>query len=242
MIRYLTIVNIALIRQLTLQFHDGMHVLTGETGAGKSIVIDSLNLVLGGRADRDLIRTGEEKASVEAAFDVVGMDDVTSFLEKEQIDADGSTVTLYREISVSGRNVCRINGVPVPVSTVREISCMLLDIHGQHEHQFLMDPDRHLNFLDDLGGDEHAALMDRVRIASDVFLANHRAYAALVRRNDRKEQRMKELQEDLTLLHSVDLGNETEEDLKEQYDQARFAGKIEEGLKTARSFRVWITP
>ena len=234
MIRYLTIVNIALIRQLTLQFHDGMHVLTGETGAGKSIVIDSLNLVLGGRADRDLIRTGEEKASVEAAFDVVGMDDVTSFLEKEQIDADGSTVTLYREISVSGRNVCRINGVPVPVSTVREISCMLLDIHGQHEHQFLMDPDRHLNFLDDLGGDEHAALMDRVRIASDVFLANHRAYAALVRRNDRKEQRMKELQEDLTLLHSVDLGNETEEDLKEQYDQARFAGKIEEGLKTAK--------
>lgn len=235
MIQYLTITNIALIRQLTLEFHEGMHVLTGETGAGKSIVIDSLNLVLGGRSDRDLIRTGEEKALVEASFDITGMDDVKSFLKKEQIDEDDNTVTLYREISVSGRNVCRINGVPVPVSTVREISPMLLDIHGQHEHQFLMNPDRHLAFLDDLGGEEHTALMERVRIACETFLTNHRAYAALVRRNERKEQRMKELQDDLSLLHSVDLKNETEENLKEQYDQARFAGKIEDGLKTARN-------
>lgn len=235
MIRYLTIVNIALIRQLTIHFHEGMHVMTGETGAGKSIVIDSLNLVLGGRADRDLIRTGEEKASVEASFEIPGRKDVRELLEAQQIEPDGDTVTLYREISVSGRNICRVNGVPVPVAAVKELSVLLLDIHGQHEHQFLTDPDRHLDFLDGLGGTEHESLMTKVQEASERFLKNHRAYAALVRRNEQKDRRMKELEEDLALLRSVDLKNESGEELKEQYDRARFSAKIADGLRTAKN-------
>lgn len=235
MIRYLTIKNIALIRHLTVPFHSGMHVLTGETGAGKSIVIDSLNLVLGGRADRDLIRTGEEKASVEAGFDVSGSEEIAAFLEREQIDADCEMLTLFREISVSGRNVCRINGVQVSVSSVKEISGLLLDIHGQHEHQFLTDPERQMDFLDGIGGPDHTALLDKVGKASEEFLANHRAYAALIRKNEHRDHRMKELEEDLRLLHSVDPEKENEEDLKELYDQIRFSAKISEGLKTAKN-------
>ena len=234
MIRYLSITNIALITHLVIPFHDGMHVLTGETGAGKSIVIDSLNLILGGRADRDLIRTGEDKATVEAEFDIEGNDIAFAFLSKESIPVETNSLLLWREITASGRNTCRINGIPVPVATLKELSGCLLDIHGQHEHQFLMDPDRHLSFLDQLGDAEHHKLMDRVKVACTEFMVNHRAYAALMKRNDVKERRMKELEEDLILLRSIDFQKDNEEELKERYDQYRFSEKIVSALKEAK--------
>ena len=234
MIRYLSITNIALITHLVIPFHDGMHVLTGETGAGKSIVIDSLNLILGGRADRDLIRTGEEKATVEAEFDITGNDIAFSFLQKESIPVETPALLLWREITASGRNTCRINGIPVPVATLKELSGCLLDIHGQHEHQFLMDPTRHLSFLDQLGDTEHRELMERVKVACVEFMINHRAYVAIVKRNDIKERRIKELEDDLKLLRSIDFQKDNEEELRQRYDQYRFSEKIVSALKEAR--------
>ena len=234
MIRYLSITNIALITHLVIPFHDGMHVLTGETGAGKSIVIDSLNLILGGRADRDLIRTGEEKATVEAEFDITGNDIAFSFLQKESIPVETPALLLWREITASGRNTCRINGIPVPVATLKELSGCLLDIHGQHEHQFLMDPTRHLSFLDQLGDTEHRELMERVKVACTEFMINHRAYVAIVKRNDIKERRIKELEDDLKLLRSIDFQKDNEEELRQRYDQYRFSEKIVSALKEAR--------
>lgn len=234
MIRYLSITNIALITHLVIPFHNGMHVLTGETGAGKSIVIDSLNLILGGRADRELIRTGEEKATVEAEFDISGNDSALLFLANESIPLEDSTLLIWREITITGRNTCRINGVPVSVATLKEMSGYLLDIHGQHEHQFLMDPERHLSFLDQLGDSSHHELMNHVQIAYHEFIVNHRAYAALVKRNDIKERRIKELEENLTLLKSVDFKKDKEEDLKEKYDQYRYSEKIISALKEAK--------
>ena len=108
--------NIALIEDLTLEFGDGLHVMTGETGAGKSIVVDAVNLVLGGRADRDLIRTGTDKAWVEAVFDASESPAVSQWAADQSIDEFDGTVTLYREITRTGRNLCRICGMVMPVS------------------------------------------------------------------------------------------------------------------------------
>ena len=139
MLESLTIRRIALIDEATIRFHDGMQVLTGETGAGKSIVVDSVNLILGGRADRELIRSGCENASVEAVFRTPGNASVQAFMDQEGIDYDGQTVTVYREISLGGKNVCRVCGVMIPVSRLKDLAAMLMDIHGQSEHQFLAD-------------------------------------------------------------------------------------------------------
>ena len=129
MIRKITIHNIALIEKISLDFHAGMHVLSGETGAGKSIIVDAVSLLLGGRADKDLIRSGCEKASVEAEFDAEGLRIPHSVLTREGIDDEDETIILYREISRSGRNTCRINGVMVPVAVLKELSASLLNRH-----------------------------------------------------------------------------------------------------------------
>ena len=105
MLESLSIRHIALIEEITIRFHRGLQVLTGETGAGKSIVVDAVNLILGGRADRELIRTGCERASVEAIFDETDNLLVREFLEREKIDFDGSTVTLWREISPTNSGI-----------------------------------------------------------------------------------------------------------------------------------------
>ena len=114
--------NIALIEDLTLDFSTGLHVLSGETGAGKSIIVDAVNLVLGGRADRDLIRTGTDKAWVEAVFEVPDNAQVAAFLAQQSIEDDSGVVTLYREISRSGRNLCRVCGMVMPVAVLKELA------------------------------------------------------------------------------------------------------------------------
>ena len=203
MLESLTIRRIALIDEATIVFHRGMHVLTGETGAGKSIVVDSVNLILGGRADRDLIRTGCEKASVEAVFTLSGNQRIRDLLAREEIDWDGRSLTVYREISAAGKNVCRICGVMVPLSLLRETAPLLIDLHGQSEHQFLTDPGRQLAFLDQAGGRDHQALLERIRKDHDRFIENHRAYAKLIKQNGNREARMRSLERDLEELRKA---------------------------------------
>ena len=163
MLLELTIRNIALIESLRIEFAQGFNVLTGETGAGKSIVVDSLNLALGGRADRELICAGAEKASVQALFDVSGNPAAAEMAQTLGVDTEGGLVAVMRELSLSGRNICRISGVIVPVATLKEFTALLVDIHGQHEHQALLDPQRHIHFLDAYGDEAHQALREEVR-------------------------------------------------------------------------------
>ena len=203
MLESLTIRQIALIDDVTIRFHDGMQVLTGETGAGKSIVVDSVNLILGGRADRDMIRTGCERASVEAVFNTRSNRKAERFLEQEGIEYDGQTVTVYREISSGGKNVCRVCGVMVPVATLKELAVFLMDLHGQSEHQFLTDPEKQLAFLDQTGGEDHQALLSRTAGDHEKFIANHRAYAKLVKENENRESRLKSLERDLEELRKA---------------------------------------
>ena len=158
----LTIKNIALIESLRIEFAQGFNVLTGETGAGKSIVVDSISLALGGRADRDMIRTGAEKGMVQALFDVSGNPRAQAVLRELDIEGEDGMIAIRRELSRSGRNICRVCDVVVPLNTLKQLTATLMDIHGQHEHQALMNPARHLDFLDAFGGEEHAANRDRV--------------------------------------------------------------------------------
>lgn len=224
--------NIALIEQLSLEFGEGMHVMTGETGAGKSIVVDAVNLMLGGRADRDLIRTGTEKAWVEAVFDAGDHSEVQTFLASQQIECDG-LVTLYREITRNGRNLCRICGMVMPVSALRELAAMLMDVHGQHEHQFLMDVRYHLHFLDASGDEKHQALMRQVEEAYQAFIAKHRQYARLVRVNEQKQLRMEQLKKSLDELGKAKLKPGEEEQLTREKERYRHAEKIASALEEA---------
>lgn len=225
--------NIALIEDLTLDFADGLHVLTGETGAGKSIIVDAVNLVLGGRADRDLIRTGTDKAWVEAVFEAPDHPQVAAFLESQSIETDGSLITLQREISRSGRNLCRVCGVAMPVAVLKELASMLMDVHGQHEAQFLMDPKYHLRFLDESGDAAHHALLHQVEEAYQAFIQNHRRYARLVKENEQKTFRMETLKKSLDELNKAKLKAGEEEALTAEKERFRHAEKIATAVQTA---------
>ena len=203
MLEYLTIRQVALIDEITIRFHGGMQVLTGETGAGKSIVVDSVNLILGGRADRELIRSGSDRASVEAVFNTRGNPYIKDFMDREEIDYDGETVTIYREISTGGRNVCRVCGVMLSVAKLKELAVFLMDLHGQSEHQFLADPERHLSFLDQTGDEKHRELLEKIKRDYGLFIVNHRAYAKLVKQNENREAKIRSLERDLDELRKA---------------------------------------
>ena len=225
--------NIALIEELTLEFGEGLHVMTGETGAGKSIVVDAVNLVLGGRADRDLIRTGTDKAWVEAVFDAGNSPEVAAWAESQSIEDFDGTVTLYREITRTGRNLCRVCGLVMPVSQLREVAAMLMDVHGQHEGQFLMNSQYHLLFLDAAGGEDYQALLSRVDEAYEAFIANHRQYGRLVRENEKKQYRMESLKKSLEELKKAKLRPGEEEALTAEKERFRHAEKIATAVQTA---------
>ncbi|PJF31381.1 MAG: DNA repair protein RecN [Candidatus Thermofonsia Clade 1 bacterium] len=150
MLSELRIADFAIIDQLEVQFAGGFNVITGETGAGKSIIIDAVDLVLGGRADSDFIRAGREKATVEAVFRLSAdlRAALLPLLNAEQIELTGDELTLTRELRANGRNTCRVNGTMVSLQFYREIGQRLVDIHGQGEHLSLLRTPEHLYLLD----------------------------------------------------------------------------------------------
>ena len=232
MLQSITIRQVALIDECTIGFHDGLQVLTGETGAGKSIVVDSVNLILGGRADRDMIRSGCDKATVEAVFDVPDNPKVRDFMQKEEIEYDGRTVIIYREIAQNGRNICRVCGVMLPTAKLKTLASFLMDLHGQSEHQFLADPEMHLVFLDQTGNREHNNLLCRISEAYENFIINHRAYAKLVKEGEHREDRMASLEKDLELLRKANLQAGESEKLQEEKQRLRAAEKAISGLRS----------
>jgi DNA repair protein RecN (Recombination protein N) len=159
----LDVSGVALIDHLSVEFTEKLNILSGETGAGKSILIDAVNLALGGRADRELIRTGEDRARVQALFDVSKNTAAKAFLDEMALETDGGLVAVSREITRSGRSVARIAGQIMPIATVRAFTAHLVDVHGQHEHQSLFDPAAQLGCVD--GFDEQTILPLREKTA-----------------------------------------------------------------------------
>ena len=151
MLSELNIKNIALIESLNLKFYEGLNILSGETGAGKSIIIDSLNFVIGERADKTLIRYGTDFATVEAVFYDYETNDVTTYLNNCGIEIE-EILVISRKMTLEGKNECRINGKTATLSMLKGLTELLCDIHGQHEHQSLLRVSQHLNLLDSLSG------------------------------------------------------------------------------------------
>ena len=151
MLIQLSVENIAIIEKLAIEFEDGLNILTGETGAGKSILIDAINALLGGRVSRDIIRLGEDKAKVEAVFEIP--DKLINMLNDMGIEPSGDgTVVISRQFSVSGKNICRVNGALVTVAQLKEIGEYLIDIHGQHDNQSLLRSQAQVTYLDMFSG------------------------------------------------------------------------------------------
>ncbi len=167
MIAELTIKNFAIIESLSVSFDKGLTVLTGETGAGKSIIIDAIHLLAGGRGSHEFVRFGEKRAELEGLF-LLEDEKHPAYKVCQQlgIDIEDEMVVLRREIHATGKSVCRVNGKLVTIALLREVGQTLVDIHGQHEHQELMDPDLHLSLLDQFGG---LAVQKEIQAYRDVF-------------------------------------------------------------------------
>ena len=235
MLQSLTVQQFALIERMTVNFHGGMNALSGETGAGKSLVVDAVNLILGARADKSMIRSGSEKASVEAVFHLPEGHRALERLAQEEIDPQDGELVAFREITEGGRNACRLNGVLVSLAVFREITSLLMDLHGQNDHVFLNDPEQQLAFLDRMGGDGHQALLQQVRTAYEAFIRNHRAYARMVRTGQKKEERIREIERELKEIDRADPASCTEESLREEYRSLRETEKCMAGLSEAGS-------
>jgi DNA repair protein RecN (Recombination protein N) len=161
LLQQLEIHNVALIDRVGIELGNGLNVLTGETGAGKSIIIDSINAILGERLSKDLIRTGKEKAVVEAVFQIDN-EKLRDIFEESGIEPEeDGTLIISREFSLSGKNTCRINGKMVTVSMLKDIGGRLVDIHGQHDNQSLLRTESHINLLDSFGGEKINSLKNK---------------------------------------------------------------------------------
>ena len=145
MLKSLHIENIAVIERADVDFSGGLGVLTGETGAGKSVMIDALNAVLGSRTSRELVRSGAEKALVTASFE---NEYARRWCEENDIEVDDEEIVLSRRLTSDGRSSARVNGVPVSAAQLRELGGLLLDIHGQNDGRQLLDERRHMDYLD----------------------------------------------------------------------------------------------
>jgi DNA repair protein RecN (Recombination protein N) len=160
----LHVVHYALIQEVEIDFGKGLNIITGETGAGKSILIGALGLVLGGRANADVIRTGQEKCIVEAVFEFPKAHPSLVTLEREGIEVEDGQLILRREVNKEGRSRCFANGLSIPVRSLQQVGKLLVDLHGQHDHQSLLDASRHISFLDGFAG-----LIDRVDRVGEQF-------------------------------------------------------------------------
>ena len=221
MLELLHIENIAIIEAADIEFAPGFNALTGETGAGKSIVIDSLSAVLGQRTSRELIRTGAEKAFVSAAFS--GMAPELTEELGIQPEADG-TLLLQREIQTDGKNVCRVNGRPVTVGQLRALGARLLNIHGQHDGQQLLDEEQHIVYLDSFGRVESLAITYAEKYKN--FTDIRRQIGALQMDEAEMARRVDTLQYQIEELRRAKLKSGEEEELTARRGMLRNAEKF----------------
>ena len=227
MLSLLHIENIAIIQSADIQFGGGFNVLTGETGAGKSIVVDAISAVLGERASRELIRTGAKSALVTALF---ASPNALSWLEENGLP-QGEELTLQREIRGDGKNVCRVNGRPVTVAQLRELGRQLLNIHGQHDGQQLLDPDCHLGYLDSFG--KTAPLLEKYRQSYRSVTGLRGRIAALEMDEAERTRRVDTLEYQIRELERAELREGEDEELDARKTLLRSSGKLMEAVQQA---------
>ena len=227
MLSLLHIENIAVIERSDISFNPGFNVLTGETGAGKSIVIDAISAILGERAYRDMIRTGANKASVRAVFTDVPC---LSWFEENGVEYDSETV-IQREIYLDGKNVCRVNGSLVSVSILRKLGIQLINIHGQHDSASLLDEANHLGFLDAFADNEtlRADYSDKYHAVSDLRHEIER----MTMDESEKLRRMETLRYQIEEISKAELEAGEDEVLEERRKLLQNAEKLSDGINAA---------
>ena len=233
MLKQLSIHHIALIDQQHMEFFGGFSVLTGETGAGKSIIIEALNFVLGERASRELIKSGEEKASVEATFSLQPGEPVYEALAEQEIECEDGELTLFREFSLSGKNICRANGTLINTNALKLIGDALVDIHGQHAHQSLLDEKKHIVLLDRFAGKDALEIKTRVAQAYHRASEAKRLLSAAQFNEQERERRIDLLTYQIKEIDAANLTDGEEEQLEEQRGLLQNAQVVMEGLEGA---------
>jgi len=233
MLQSLYLENIALIEKLGIELFPGFNVLTGETGAGKSIIIDAVNFVLGERTSRDLIRNGAARAKVEAVFGLNEGDAAFAALDALGIECDGNELILSRELSAAGRNACRVNGTLVPVASLKSVSDTLVDIHGQHEHQALLDAENHISYLDAYCHAESLPIIEKIDAIvsrrSELMLKRNSGFSS----EREREREMDMLRYQIEEIASANLEVGEEERLSAEKTVLLNAERIRTALETA---------
>ena len=227
MLNLLHIENIAVIESADISFGTGFNVLTGETGAGKSIVIDAISAILGERAYRDMIRTGEEKASVRAVFSQVAPLD---WFNENGVPYDRETV-IQRDIFLDGKNVCRVNGTLVSVTMLRKLGIQLINIHGQHDSASLFDEENHLIFLDDFSSNQ--ALREAYQEKYQAVAALRREIQRMTMDEGEKLRRMETLQYQIAEIEKAELEPGEDETLEERRKLLQNAERLSKGMEEA---------
>ena len=229
MLSNLQIENIAVIKSASIDFENGFNVMTGETGAGKSIVIDSLNAILGERTSRELIRSGADSASVCAEFQNVG-DNVKNELEKLGIEKD-DTLIVSRKLTPDGKNVCRINGMPATVSMLKALGVQLVNIHGQLDNQSLLSPETHCSFIDKLAGSGRE--LNEFKELYSLYIKKENELKSLNTDVNEKNRRLDILNYQIEEIQKADIRPGEKDELTEKLGFLRNAEKVLDLLHTA---------
>lgn len=235
MLQEISITNFAIIPELHLSFHKGMTALTGETGAGKSIIIDALGLLAGGRGSSDYIRQGADKCILEGLFEWPSQEGFTELMEELGIESDGDNLIVRRDMALTGKNVCRVNGHIVTLANLRRIGSYLVDIQGQNEHQELLQPEAHLNLLDRFG--------DRTfQQQKKKYQKEYAIYRELERKMRKVQQNEKSFVQRIDMLHfqqeeiaAADLQVGEEEQLSEEREKLSNYQKIVDNFASGYS-------
>ena len=235
MLQELVIHDFAIIDQLAISFDEGMTVLSGETGAGKSIIIDAVGLLAGGRGSQDFIRTGAKKATLEGLFTLPENGTTAALLAEYGIEHDDQTILLQRDLALNGHNVCRVNGHLVNTTTLKKIGETLVDIHGQNEHQELMYPDRHLGLLDEFA---HTTLASAKAAYQETYQAYRQTEKALKKKQQNEQewaQRLDMLKFQTNEIDAAQLQPDEESKLIEERAKLSNFQRINQALQASRA-------
>lgn len=233
MLQNLHVKNLALIDEAEVDFGEGLNVLSGETGAGKSIIIGSINLALGEKVPKEMLRKNDDSAFVELVFDVES-EQVIDKLKELDIEMDDSTVILSRKIS-GGRAVAKVNGEAVSASKLKEVASYLIDIHGQHEHQSLLNSKRHLTFLDQYSKSRVLELKNEVQSLYSTYKKLKEDYSNSDIDAKERERELSLLQYEINEIEEANLSVGEDEKVEEEYKRILNGKKIMEGLTNAYS-------
>ena len=228
MLRSLHIENIAVVERADVEFREGLNVLTGETGAGKSIIIDALYAVIGGRTSRELVRTGADRCLAAAVFDA---DAAQRWCAENGVEPEDGALIVQRTVSADGKGACRVNGVPVTVAQLRALGALLVDIHGQNDGRQLLDEGRHIDYLDAFAGD--GAQMRAYRSAYEAYRDNEREIQRLSMDDETRRRLAESLTYRVQELEKAELKAGEEEELDSRSQLLRNGEKLREAAEGA---------